>query len=672
MRRLESGAARAEDAQQIASDLTFWVMTFQDVLRSNRKRVQSPALQDVAQHHLHEDSGHEQWFWQDAKALSALRSAEWYFGPEHAEVREVSLEIASEVFRAESDEARITLILALEAAGEVFFPRVVAYFQRAVVGVELHYFAQTHREVERNHAVFEHETQDLLQALQVQEPQIEALCQVVSRVFATFERLSRFLEAHLEQHAPELAPSTPVADFIRRAEDSGLSLALGSAAEPFGADFGGLREASVVAVVQIRDREQVPRALHLARAARTGLALRGGGNSQSGQSLPTSGITLDLGALEQLSIDPHERSATCEASVSWRQLIERSLEHDLVPKVMPLNLDLSVAGTLSAGGIGSSSHVHRTAATHVERLLVVTGAGEELWCGREEHPELFDAVLANQGRCAVITAAKLALRAARPRVHSCALRYDRLSALLNDMRSLAEHARVDHMEAMCGASFLGLRRAGPGYVPLRRWGYTLHLAIEQHPTIEQKAELDLKALSGSLGAAEVVLQESNDVKPFLARYDARFRFMRETGAWQQTHPWFEWILPYERAEELVAFALDRLPPVFGDGHRIFYLPGGGYPRYFRVPGGEHLIGLAVLPAGIPKAQAAKAREAAGVVDRHLLEQGAKRYLSGWIENPDAAFFHQHFAEDYPAWCAAKRRWDPHHVLKSMLFANCES
>jgi hypothetical protein len=196
LQRLESGAAHADHARQIATDLTFWIMIFQDVLRINHARVEDPSLAQIAQHHLDEDAGHDEYFWQDVRRLSALRPPDWYFGPEHAATRHVSLDILGEVFLARSDGARLSLILALEGAAAEFFRRVVVYFERAGVSDGLWFFGNGHRHVEQSHSAFD-ETAAPMTAVLLSGDALEESLGVVRRVFANFHRLSTALEERL-------------------------------------------------------------------------------------------------------------------------------------------------------------------------------------------------------------------------------------------------------------------------------------------------------------------------------------------------------------------------------------------------------------------------------------------------------------------------------------------
>jgi len=666
LRRLESGEATMEDGRQFAADLTFWVMTFQDILRLNRSRMRQSTLSEIVEQHLREDSGHEKWFWHDVRALSVLRSAEWYFGEECARVRELSLELASEVFRSEHDELRVALILSLEATGEEFFPRVVSYFERCNLGHDLKYFAQTHREVERNHEVFETKTHEALARLQLDaERRAEALG-LVTRVFAAFEELASFLEQRILDKTGHQSEGA-VTKYLRDAASRGLVLRVGASAEAFGTDFGGILRSPVTAVVDARNEDDIVQAVSIANALGVQLTVRAGGNSQAGQSIPGSGLSLHVAPIREIRVDPGARMAFCGPGATWRELLLVSLKHDLIPYVQPLNLDLSVGGTVSAGGLGSSSHMHGTAAEHVGLLRIVTGGGKSISGRREDHPDMFDAVLANQGRCAVATEIGLSLRATAGRVQTFAFRYNALSDMLHDMKWLSRHDVPDHMEAFSSSFFLGMRCGAAGYVPHRRWAFTLHLSYERD------TEVDPRHVATALRANELVLNESSTVASYAARYDSRFQFMRMSGAWQQAHPWLEWLLPAETAVELATTVLERLPAAFGEGHRLFYLPGDrDYPRFFAVPQAREFVGLAVLPTGVSKENLSAALDAASAIDRDLQERGAKRYLSGWLGSPNRMFWQHHYGQKFENWLDSKKRWDPNAVLQSRLFQTLET
>lgn len=199
LQRLATRTGTREHCRILAAQLTFWAMTFQDVIRLNAQKTTSPRLAPLVRQHYTEDRGHDAWFWADAERLGAVQPPAWYFGASHAAVRDLSHALMSEVFMAHSDEERLALVLALEGGAEVFFPRVVGYFERSVGSQGLVYFADAHRQVDSNHDLFQAHSEDALAALSLPVPVRERAVAAVSRVFEQFVHLAHHLEEQLAE-----------------------------------------------------------------------------------------------------------------------------------------------------------------------------------------------------------------------------------------------------------------------------------------------------------------------------------------------------------------------------------------------------------------------------------------------------------------------------------------
>ena len=80
---------------------TFWVMTFQDILRMNVDLARDPTVRRIIAQHLAEDSGHQEWFLEDLRTAFGCEptSIRWLFSEQTRKVRELSFSLASEVFR---------------------------------------------------------------------------------------------------------------------------------------------------------------------------------------------------------------------------------------------------------------------------------------------------------------------------------------------------------------------------------------------------------------------------------------------------------------------------------------------------------------------------------------------------------------------------------------------
>ncbi|MEW5849459.1 MAG: FAD-binding oxidoreductase [Myxococcota bacterium] len=432
-----------------------------------------------------------------------------------------------------------------------------------------------------------------------------------------------------------------------------------------GEDFGRLSRGTARAVLPITDPAQLERALRLAAERALRLTPRGMGMSQGGQSVPADGVSLDLTGLHRiLEVDEDALTVRCQAGARWRTLVAELARRGLLPRVLPLNLDLTVGGVLSVGGIGATSHRFGVVAANVPQLEVVTGAGARVRCGATEEREVYDATLAGLGRCAVITSASVQLRRIAPRVRTFYLLYDELEPWLADQRALVAADRADYLEAFMTCAVQGLHNTPAGRRPLPQWFYALHVSREYHDAPPDGDEV----LSG-LRPYRRIHVEDNDTGAFAARYEPRFEVMRRTGAWQEAHPWLEAFVPVASLGALLPRVLAALPLFLGDGHRLMFVNTRQAPRALALPQAPEVAALAVLPAGLNAAFTEDALRALGAVHHALLQAGGKRYLSGWLGMMDAAAWRQHHGAGWDAWVAARRRWDPAGVLDSVLTRN---
>jgi len=155
----------AEEIGYFIPELTFWAMTFQDILRINEERVHDPVLKKIARHHRLEDAGHEKWFLQDKQFLGALshdtatkkEEIVWLYSNELQQTRDAAYGIMAEVFQANDEMLHIVLLLTLESSGHVFFKKVTDQVKQVGVDKQLKYFSSHHLEVEMAHAIFEEE-----------------------------------------------------------------------------------------------------------------------------------------------------------------------------------------------------------------------------------------------------------------------------------------------------------------------------------------------------------------------------------------------------------------------------------------------------------------------------------------------------------------------------------
>ncbi|WP_405775139.1 FAD-binding protein [Streptomyces sp. NBC_01538] len=379
---------------------------------------------------------------------------------------------------------------------------------------------------------------------------------------------------------------------------------------------------------------------------------RGGGYSVYGQSQAEGGYVVDLGALDEVRCAPTARTLTAGAGARWSEVVRAALAQGLTPPVLPDHLGGSVGGLLSTGGLGGSSHRYGLVADHVRELDVVTGAGELVTCSRERHPDLFDAVLAGLGQCALIVRATLDLVPAPALVRRFRLYHHSPGTFFADQRSLARDDRFSHV---CGQARPALGGA---------WDYMIEAVAPHTGELPGDEPLLTGDLEHDRDTEEI---ETLSYEEFLRRMDRDERILRTTGEWQRPHPWLTLLLPEEAAPGFV-------PTVLAD-HAQSGLRACGVVQLrpltsralraplLRRPRGELLCLLSLMrtaPPGAPD----NVREAVAA-NRALYERA--RELGG-VLYPTSALpmtgedWRAHFGPAWEALARAKDRYDPHSVL----------
>ncbi|WP_133139059.1 hypothetical protein [Legionella genomosp. 1] len=186
-----------EEISYFVPELTFWAMTFQDILRLNEERVQDPYLRKIARHHRLEDAGHEKWFLHDKKYMGTLShdkycskdDVAWLYSKETQLTRDAAYSIMSEIYKADDEILNIALLLTLESSGHVFFEKVVRQVKKAGEDHNLKYFSSSHLDVEMAHALFEEEMEKKLFAIQIPINVRREALKMIDRCYDAFNKM---------------------------------------------------------------------------------------------------------------------------------------------------------------------------------------------------------------------------------------------------------------------------------------------------------------------------------------------------------------------------------------------------------------------------------------------------------------------------------------------------
>ncbi len=439
--------------------------------------------------------------------------------------------------------------------------------------------------------------------------------------------------------------------------------------ESFKTDFGRWRHRTPAAVARCHSAEEVATVVRFCRANGVPIAPRSQGHTQSGQSL-TEGVLVDTSAMNRiLSINESEGWADCEAGVIWRDLVIVAHQKGLLPPVLTNNLSVSVSGTTSVAGLGVASFRYGTQADQALELEVVTGAGDIVVCSRERESELFDMVRCSLGQIAFITRVRTRLRRARKMVRQYTLVYDELGRFMDDALKVMNPSdpTFSTLGGICSPAPLGFKSIGEGLElgvgvqGFAHWVFPMFVTIEFDPGSEPN---DAEVLS-RLSPYKVAYVEDMPLVQHCRRMEPMFQMWKMSGYWEKPHPWMELTLPWGVAREYIELVLSNLPPgALGAGGHVLLWPArtaSSNVPLFMHPGGDFVLGWGIL-GSVPQEKLEEGLAKLDMASELSIAYGGKRYLSGFITFDTPEKWANHFGDQWPRLCAAKKRWDPDGIL----------
>ncbi|MCT2592069.1 FAD-binding protein [Streptomyces sp. N2-109] len=429
-------------------------------------------------------------------------------------------------------------------------------------------------------------------------------------------------------------------------------------------DFGHIVHRTPAAVLRPGSVDDIVTMVRYCGRHRIPVAPRGQAHATHGQAQTEAGLVIKTSPLADIGPVRHgsaghgsagHGTVTVGAGAKWSDVTKATLASGLTPPVFTDYLELSVGGTLSVGGLGGQTHQHGAQTDTVTELQVVTGAGELVRCSPTRHRDLFDAVRAGLGQCAIIVSATLRLVRAPRTVRHYLLPYTDLGTFLADQRLLVEQRRFSYVEGQIAADDTGAYRT-----------YLLEAVAYGPPAgPEPDDELLLHGLRFDPAGKET---EDLDYYSFLDRLGPVFTEQKESGLWDYAHPWLNLLLPGDATESLAGDILrDLTPDDVGPGGVVLLYPLQRkrlHTELLRMPPHDPTpYLLAVLRACPPDDHATVRRLLAAnrTAYEAVRDHCGKRYPVGSIPTHPHDW-PTHFGPTWPAFRAAKHRYDPHGVL----------
>ncbi len=395
-------------------------------------------------------------------------------------------------------------------------------------------------------------------------------------------------------------------------------------------------------------------------ANRTGspVAVRGKGHTQAGQSLTSGGVQIDMQGLDRIGpVDEGRQALQVQAGATWREVVGYLRQRGWMPMVLTNNLDTTVGGTLSTGGVGQSSHLYGTQANNVDELEAVTGDGRLLRCCATENTSLFDATRAGLGQFSVLTEARIRIRRVLPRVRTFRLVYDGLETVLRDLAQILLRRRFHYLRAWCRHRDQRFTTEDGEWRSAGDWCYPLDVSVEFD------AEPDAAELLAGLHHRHLVRTVDHDIVehadlpepvplPVLRLADAAI-----------SCPVTEAYVPWPAAAACVPRLLGTLPPSLLATTNVMLRPLSPDPTpMLMLPAAEPALGVGFVPY-IPSWLLRFTLPVIENAGRLLVATGGKRKLTGWVRR-DHNEWQAHFGPRWTTILRWKETFDPNGILSN--------
>ncbi|MFE0474978.1 FAD-binding oxidoreductase [Streptomyces sp. NPDC058947] len=161
-------------------------------------------------------------------------------------------------------------------------------------------------------------------------------------------------------------------------------------------------------IVRCADQADVQAAVRAARTHEVPLTVRGGGHDWAGRALSDGGLTLDLSAMRQVTIDPAAEVAEVSGGATAADVVAAAQPFGLTAATGSAG-SVGMAGLTLGGGYGPLSGRFGLALDNLLSADVVLADGSVVTTDPEREPDLFWALRGGGGNFGVVTSMRVHL-----------------------------------------------------------------------------------------------------------------------------------------------------------------------------------------------------------------------------------------------------------------------
>jgi FAD/FMN-containing dehydrogenase len=411
--------------------------------------------------------------------------------------------------------------------------------------------------------------------------------------------------------------------------------------------FNGILDRRPAAIVSCASTDDVVTAVRAAHEIGLPIAIRGGGHSVAGHSIPDGALVVSLDRMRGVSVDPDRRLARAGGGAQWNDVDAGAFAHGLAVPGGTFG-DTGIGGLTLGGGLGWLMPIAGLTCDNLVAAEVVTADGSVVTASADYDADLLWALRGGGGNFGVVTTFTYQLTPVRP-MWGGTISYEgaaaaRVLARVNEL--VAEHPR-----AMMPAFGIAM---DPELGPSVRFLVGIVDGSDPAP-IEAALRRDLPVTSDDLGPKSYLeLQALAGILPFGLRHYWKGHFLRELSVGT-----FQALVDSISADDAVGLAFILLEGIVGAG-RIE--PAGG-AAFGQRAATWNASALAIWESPDEDEKAIGwARRVADIVAPASLTGGGYVNYSPVDESADrvkAAYG----ADRYTRLVAVKRRLDPDNVFR---------